>query len=104
MKKKLHYPGNKKQRLIVWRIRLGALCLAAILLAAFAVAADDYSLEYSEISLDGGQSQATDYEVIGLLKAEGVDGESQSSTNYSMTTTTGLKEEAQTTVEDWNLY
>ncbi len=48
--------------------------------------------------------KAKDYEVIGLLKAEGVDGEAQSSTNYSMTTTTGLKEEAQTTVEDWNLY
>ena len=103
MKKKLHYPGNKKQRLIVWRIRLGALCLVAILLAAFAVAGD-YSLEYSEISLDGGLSQATDYEVIGLLKAEGLDGESQTSANYSITTTTGLKEGTQTTVEDWNLY
>ena len=75
----------------------------AILLAAFA-AAGDYSLEYSEISLDGAQSQTTDYEVIGLLKAEGVDGESQSSTNYSMTTTTGLKEEAATRVDDWMLY
>ena len=103
MKKKLHYPGNKKQRPIVCGIRLGALCLAAILLAAFAVAGD-YSLEYSEISLDGGQSQATDYEVIGLLKAEGVDGESQSSTDYAVATTTGLKEGTQTTVEDWNLY
>ena len=103
MTKKLHYPGNKKQRPIVCGIRLGALCLVAILLAAFAVAGD-YSLEYSEISLDGGQSQATNYEVIGLLKAEGLDGEPQSSTHYSITTTTGLKEETLTTVEDWNLY
>jgi len=103
MKKKLHYPCNKKQRPIVCGIRLCAFCLAAILLAAFAVAGD-YSLEYSEISLDGGQSQATDYEVIGLLKAEGLDGEPQTSANYSITTTTGLKEETQTTVEDWNLY
>ena len=104
MIKKLHYPGNKKQRPIVCGVRLCAFCLAAILLAAFAVAADDYSLEYSAISLDGGQSQATDYEVIGLLKAEGVDGESQSSTDYAVATTTGLKEGTQTTVEDWNLY
>ncbi len=103
MAKKLHYPGNKKQRLIVWRIRLGAFCLAAILLAAFAVAGD-YSLEYSAISLDGGQSQATDYEVIGLLKAEGLDGEPQTSTNYSITTTTGLKDEGATRVDDWTLY
>ena len=103
MTKKLHCPGNKEQRPIVCGIRLGAFCLAAMLLAAFTVAGD-YSLDYAAIGLDGAQSQTTDYEVIGLLKAEGLDGEPQSSTAYSVTTTTGLKEETQTTVEDWNLY
>ncbi len=103
MAKKLHYQDHKKPHVILCRIWPGAFCLAAILLAAFAVAGD-YSLEYSEIGLDGAQSQTTDYEFIGLLKAEGLDAEPQSSTNYAITTTTGLKEEDQTTVEDWNLY
>ncbi len=103
MKKKFHYPGNKKQRTIVCGIRLCALCLAAILLAAFA-AAGDYSLEYSEISLDGAQSQTTNYLVVDLLKVEGVDSKPQSSTNYSITTTTGLKDEGATRVDDWMLY
>lgn len=93
----------KEQYCVFYWKRICVFCLVAILLAAFAVAGD-YSLEYSAISLDGAQSQTANYEVIGLLKADGLDGESQSSTHYSITTTTGLKEETQTTVEDWNFY
>ena len=94
---------TEKQYCVFYWKRLCAFCLAAMLLAAFAVAGD-YSLEYSAIGIGGDQSQTADYEVIGLLKAEGLDGEPQASTDYSTTSTTGFKGDEQTRVDDWMLY
>lgn len=104
MTKKSNYPCTMPQRLATRGIRLAAFFILALLLAALAAAADDYSLEYSAIGLDGAQSQTTNYEVIGLLTADGLDSEPQSSGDYSVATTTGLKDEAGTRVDDWMLY
>lgn len=93
---------SNRSRSIGW-VWFGAVCLLALLLAALA-AAGDYALDYADIGVGGGQSQTTDYAVIDLLKVKGVDNESQSSTDYTVTSTTGLKEETNVGVDDWLLY
>lgn len=94
---------TEKQYCVFYWKRLCAFCLAAVLLTALAAAAD-YSLDYAAIGIGGDQSQTADYEVIGLLTADGLDGESQASTEYSVTSTTGFKEDTETRVDDWMLY
>jgi hypothetical protein len=100
MPNRLFYSGNR----LLFRALLGALCLLVMLLTFPAFPEDDYSLDYSAIALDGSQSQTTNYLVVDLLKADGISGASQESADYSVTTTTGLKEQAQTSVDDWMLY
>ncbi len=94
---------TEKQYCVFYWKRICAFCLAAMLLAALAAAAD-YSLDYAAIGIGGDQSQTADYEVVWLLKADGVDGESQASTDYSVASTTGFKEDTETRVDDWMLY
>lgn len=88
--------------IVYWK-RICAFWLAVALLMAVAAAAD-YSLDYAAIGVGGGQSQTADYEETGLLTAVGLDGETQASTDYSITSTTGFKEDQQTRVDDWMLY
>ena len=93
---------NNRSRSIGW-VWSVLVFLLALFLAALA-AAGDYALDYADIGVGGGQSQTTDYAVIDLLKVKGVDNQSQSSTDYTVTSTTGLKEETNVGVDDWLLY
>jgi len=93
----------KEQYCIFYWKPICAFCLAAMLLAGLAAAAD-YSLDYAAIGIGGDQSQTADYEVIGLLTADGLDGEPQASADYSEASTTGLKADEQTRVDQWMLY
>lgn len=104
MTEKSNQTCTMTKRFATCGIRLAAFCILALLLAGFAAADDDYSLDYAAVGLDGAQSQTTNYLIVDLLKADGINGASQESADYSVTTTTGLKEEAQTRVDDWMLY
>ena len=68
------------------------------------VGAEDYTLEYSEFGLYGAVSQTTNYEVVDLIKEQGVSSGKQSSTDYLIETTTGLTDEPVSVVLDWYLY
>ncbi len=94
---------TQKQYCFFYWKRLCVFCLAIMLMVPVAWAVD-YSLDYAAIGIGGDQSQTADYEVVWLLKADGVDGEPQASTDYSVTSTTGFKEDTETRVDDWMLY
>ena len=82
------------------------LCLFTLFscILAFSIAAEDYTLEYSDFGVGGAVSQTTDYEVVDLIKEQGVSSETQSSMDYILETTTGFTDKPETTVLNWHWY
>ena len=69
-----------------------------------AFAADDYTLVYDQVGMDGGYSDTGDYQVVDMLFSTGVEGGAQDSTDYSVTPTTGDTSSGTSSVECWMLY
>lgn len=82
------------------------LFIMAVMVVAMsaAFAADDYTLVYDQVGMDGGYSDTGDYQVVDMLFSTGVEGGAQGSTDYSVTPTTGVTTEDTSAVECWMLY
>lgn len=75
------------------------LCLSQI------ASSDSYSMDYAEVAAGGSNAQTTDYQVVDLVKVEGVEGAAAASTNYSSEPVVGSADAAPNTgVSDWMLY
>jgi hypothetical protein len=79
------------------------LCTMFIFTASV-FSADDYSLDYSTISMGGSRGTSANYEMNDSLLLYGIGGESQSSTDYSVTTTAGLEDDNNAGIDIWMLY
>jgi hypothetical protein len=94
---------------------LGKLLATVVLLAwgAFSSAtghaaiarSTNYSLDYALATSGGGSSQSAQYGVVSVLKAQGVTGETVTSTRYKIETVVGITDPpAASSVTDWSLY
>jgi len=84
------------------KISLLALVLSLFIMSAGAVW--DYSLDYLASGMGGSISETSDYNVVDLINATGIDNAFQSSANYDIIPVVGLKNQAKSSVAEWYLY
>lgn len=77
--------------------------LLLLMLCALVAVGGDYTLEYAMMASGGALSQTTNYEVVDLMKNNGVEEAVQSSSLYSIEPTTGYRE-GFTAEWDWMFY
>lgn len=62
-----------------------------------------YDLDYDVLSEGGGSAGSSNYELIAVINANGIEAETQSSTSYSVESVVS-KQDSKSIVSDWMLY
>jgi hypothetical protein len=81
-----------------------AMTASAISVAAAGPRSSNYSMDYVQVAISGGQVQSADYGAMSLLRASGPSAALTASADYTVEPVTGLSADPQSSVCDWSLY